>query len=145
MALTEVHRREDNPARLASIVIRINALLFAASAPVLLLAPGSMAAWLNIDSASEDVRWAVQVIGACLLGLAGQLWIVSGCGTKIVMKATVVTCTAETVTTMLTALTPGSWTPMRYFFLLQGAISALLYAVVLLWARRAPRTSQTTA
>ncbi|MBU6213427.1 MAG: hypothetical protein KGP01_03135 [Actinomycetales bacterium] len=122
--------------RFASLVIRVNAVLFAASAPVLLLAPGSMAAWLNIDSASADVRWAVQVIGACLLGLAGQLWIVSKCAAQVVMTATAVTFTAETVTTLLTALTPGSFTPMRWFFFGQGAVSALAYGCVLLWARQ---------
>ena len=127
------------PARFASVVIRVNALLFALSAPVLLLAPGTMATWLNIDSGSDDVRWAVQVIGACLLGLAGQLWIVSRCGTKVVMAATSVTFVAESITTLLTALTPGQWSPMRWFFLGQGGVSALAYAAVLMWARRLPR------
>lgn len=145
MALSDVQKVDYKPARFSAVVIRINSVLFAVSAPVLLLAPGTMAAWLNIDGTSDDVRWAVQVIGACLLGLAGQLWIVSGCGPNVVMKATVVTFTAETVTTLLTALTPGSWTAMRFFFLSQGGVSALLYALVLMWARRTPRPNQPTA
>ncbi|MBU6213962.1 MAG: hypothetical protein KGP01_05920 [Actinomycetales bacterium] len=129
----------DAPAgavRFAALVIRANAVLFAASAPVLLLAPGSMAAWLNIDGTSADVRWAVQVIGACLLGLAGQLWIVSKGAARVVLTATAVTFTAESVTTLLTALTPGSFTPMRWFFFGQGAVSALAYGSVLLLSRR---------
>ena len=145
MAQNETAQSVSQPARISSVVIRINAVLFALSAPVLLLAPGSMAQWLNIDSTSADVRWAVQVIGACLLGLAGQLWIVSGCGARVVMRATVVTFTAETVTTLLTALTPGSWTPMRWFFLCQGGISALAYAAVLLWARRSAAQTPASA
>jgi hypothetical protein len=142
MAAKEFSPNLSAPARFAALVIRINAVLFVTSAPVMLLAPGSMATWLNVDATSDSVRWALQIIGACLLGLAGQLWIVSGCGPRIVLKATVVTCTSEAVTTLLTALTPGSWTPMRWFFLSQGAVSTLLYALALTLAKRNSGSTQ---
>ena len=136
MAMDAQSNVSNRPAGLVSIVMAINAVVFIASAPILLLAPGPMAQLLGLNGDDTQLRWAVQVIGGCLIALAGYLWMIRRSTVTIVMTAAKVALVAECVTTFVTVFTPGEWKPMLIFFAAQGGVSALFYAIALLWAQR---------
>lgn len=112
-------------------------MVFAVTAPVLLLAPGMFADWLGLNGGLADVRWSLQMVGACLIALSGQMWLVRRGERTTVMSAAVVMLIGGGVMTLLTTLLPGAWTAMRWAYFAFGASFMLLYAGLLLWSQRA--------
>lgn len=122
-------------------VLAGGATMFAVTAPILLLAPGMFAEWLGLDGDLPDVRWSLQMVGACLVALSGQMWLVRRGDGHTVMSAAVVMIIGGGVMTLLTTLLPGGWTVVRWAYFFIGAGFMLLYAVLLLWSQRSRSAS----
>ena len=137
---------EESPAhhRAAAVtraVLGAGATVFAVTAPLLLLAPGLFADWLGLNGDLSQVRWSLQMVGACLVALSGQMWLVRRGDGHTVMSAAVVMLIGGGVMTLLTTLLPGEWTAMRWGYFAFGASFMLAYAVLLLWSQRSSTTA----
>lgn len=122
-------------ARVIRVVLALGSLVFLVSAVFLLLAPSTFSTALGMVD-SDGVDWSMRMIGACLLGLAGQMWLVRRADDASVRGAAAVMVVAGGVMTILTLVIPADWTPVRWAYLGFGATFCLLYVVLLAVGRR---------
>jgi len=120
-----------NATRLIRIVLALGSAVFFVSALFLLLAPGMFATALGLPD-SDAVDWSMRMIGACLLGLSGQMWMVRRAGDASVRAAAGVMIVAGGTMTILTLVIPADWTPVRWAYLAFGGIFVIVYVVLLL-------------
>ena len=121
----------NHASRLIRIVLGIGSAVFLVSALFLLLAPATFATALGLAGGSA-VDWSMRMIGACLLGLCGQMWLVRRAGDTTVRAAAGVMIVAGGAMTILTLVIPADWTPMRWAYLAFGGSFCLVYIVLLL-------------
>jgi hypothetical protein len=124
-------------ARLIRVVLGLGAILFFASGLVLLLSPALMAQWLGLAEV-VDTTWTMQMLGAALLGLAGQMWLVRRAPDHPILGAAVVMVIAGGLMTFLTLTLPANWTPVRWAYLGVGLVFLVAYLVGLILSRRRP-------
>lgn len=122
-------------ARLIRVVLGVGAGFFLVAGVLLLAIPDAFAAWIGLES-SDPVAWALRMLGAGLLGLAGQMWLVRRAGDHPVLGAAAVMVVAGGAMTVLTFTLPGQWTPLRWALLGAGAAFILAYVVLLVASRR---------
>jgi len=58
--------------------LRVGAIVFGASALLLLIAPAVFLDLLLLDGDSSALAWAMRMIGLTLLALAGNMWVMAG-------------------------------------------------------------------
>jgi hypothetical protein len=135
-------------ARLIRVVLGVGAAFFLMAGVLLLASPDAFAEWIGLEpkpdsggladpSGREAVAWALRMLGAGLLGLAGQMWLVRRAGDHPVLGAAAVMVVAGGAMTILTITLPGEWTPLRWALLGAGAVFILAYVVLLAASRRA--------
>ncbi len=124
-------------ARLIRVVLAFGALLFFASGLLLLLAPALMAQWLGLAEV-VDTTWTLQMLGAALLGLSGQMWLVRRAPDHPILGSAVVMLIAGGLMNVLTITLPGSWTPVRWMYLGVGLVFWISYLILLIVSRRRP-------
>lgn len=124
-------------ARLVRVVLALGALLFFASGLLLLLAPSLMAQWLGLAEVI-DTTWTLQMLGAALLGLSGQMWLVRRAPDHPVLGSAVVMLIAGGLMNVLTITLPGSWTSVRWVYLGVGLVFWVSYLILLIVSRRRP-------
>ncbi len=134
-------KQQHPAASVTRAVLAAGSTVFAVTAPLLLLAPGLFADWLGLEGDLSQVRWSLQMVGACLIALSGQMWLVRRADAHTVMSAAVVMLIGGGVMTLLTTLLPGGWTAMRWGYFAFGASFMLAYAVLLLWSQRSATDS----
>lgn len=122
-------------ARLIRIVLSVGSAFFAVAALLLLAVPDSFAGWIGLQG-TDAVDWTLRMLGAALLGLAGQMWLVRRAGDHPVLGAGAVMIVAGGAMTILTITLPGDWTPMRWALLGAGSAFIVAYVVLLLASRR---------
>lgn len=122
-------------ARLIRVVLGVGAVFFLIAGVLLLAIPDTFAAWIGLES-SDAVAWALRMLGAGLLGLAGQMWLVRRAGDHPVLGAAAVMVVAGGVMTILTITLPGEWTPLRWALLGAGTAFIFAYVVLLAASRR---------
>jgi len=83
-----------------------------------------------------DTTWTLQMLGAALLGLSGQMWLVRRAPDHPVLGAAVVMIISGGLMTVLTITLPGEWTPVRWAYLGIGAAFCLAYVLMLVVSRR---------
>jgi len=115
-------------------VLLCGSLVFAASSVFLLVAPGTFALLLGISD-SRDVTWSLQMVGACLVALSGQMWLVRSAPEVSVRRAAMVMVVGGGAMTLLTLFVPAAWTPLRWGYLAFGALFLSLYLALLLLGR----------
>lgn len=137
--MTEAELREISgvpaSARLIRIVLSVGSAFFFVAGALLLVIPDGFAGWIGLD-ATDAVAWCLRMLGAALLGLSGQMWLVRRAGDHPVLGAGAVMIVAGGAMTILTLTLPGDWTPMRWALLGVGAAFVLAYAVLLVASRR---------
>lgn len=124
-------------ARLIRVVLAFGSLLFFASGLLLLLAPSLMAQWLGLAEVI-DTTWTLQMLGAALLGLSGQMWLVRRAPDHPVLGSAVVMLIAGGLMTVLTITLPGTWTSVRWMYLGVGLVFWSAYLILLIVSRRRP-------
>lgn len=124
-------------ARLIRVVLAFGSLLFFASGLLLLLAPSLMAQWLGLAEVI-DTTWTLQMLGAALLGLSGQMWLVRRAPDHPVLGSAVVMLIAGGLMNVLTITLPGTWTSVRWMYLGVGLVFWISYLILLIVSRRRP-------
>ena len=118
-------------------VLLCGSLVFAASSVFLLVAPGTFALLLGISD-TRDVTWSLQMVGACLVALSGQMWLVRSAPEVSVRRAAMVMVVGGGVMTLLTLFVPAEWTPLRWGYLAFGTLFLARYLALLLIGRSKP-------
>ncbi len=118
-------------------VLAAGALVFAASAIALLVAPGWFGELLGLRPSVEG-EWALRMLGAALVALAGQMWLVRRGDRAAVRGAAAVMLLGGGLMTLLTVFLPADdgWTLFRWLYLLFGSSFMIAYAGLLYWALR---------
>jgi peptidoglycan/LPS O-acetylase OafA/YrhL len=129
-----------NSVRLIRIVLLCGSTVFLLSAVLLLAAPATFASALGLDD-SDSVVWSMRMIGACLLGLSGQMWLVRRGDDASVRGGAAVMVIAGGAMTILTVTIPGDWTLMRWAYLAFGATFWTTYVVLLIAGRQGTVTA----
>lgn len=122
-------------ARLIRVVLSVGAVFFLIAGILLLAVPETFATWIGLES-TDAVAWALRMLGAALIGLAGQMWLVRRAGDHPVLGAGTVMIVAGGAMTLLTVTLPGEWTPMRWALLGVGSVFVVAYAGLLVASRR---------
>lgn len=124
-------------------VLAAGALVFIVSAVALLVAPGWFAELLGLRPSVEG-EWALRMVGAALVALAGQMWLVRRSDRAGVRGAAAVMLVGGGLMTLLTVFLPADdgWTLFRWLYLLFGSSFMIAYATLLWWGlRESPGTS----
>jgi len=113
-------------------VLATGALVFAVSSVALLVLPGWFAEALGMRP-SVEAEWALRMVGACLVALAGQMWLVRRADRPGIRGAAAVMIVGGGLMTLLTIFLPADqdWTLVRWLYLLFGSSFMIAYAVLL--------------
>lgn len=127
-------------ARLVRVVLGVGAVFFVLAGLLLIAVPASFAGWIGLAPEvilDPALVWTLRMLGAALLGLGGQMWLVRRSGDHPVLGAAAIMIVAGGVMTVLTVTLPGEWTPIRWALLGVGAVFVVAYAALLAASRRA--------
>lgn len=122
-------------ARLIRVILSVGAAFFAIAGLLLLVVPDSFGGWIGLET-TDAVAWTLRMLGAALVGLAGQMWLVRRAGDHPVLGAGAVMIVAGGAMTILTLTLPGDWTPLRWALLGVGGVFVIAYAALLVASRR---------
>ena len=81
---------------------------------------------------SDTSDWALRMMGAALLGLSGQMWLVRSAPEISVRRAAAVMIVAGGAMTLLTVFMPADWTVARFAYLAVGVGFIGAYITLLL-------------
>jgi hypothetical protein len=113
-------------------VLKAGSIVFGASALFLLVLPDLFLDLLGL-SQSEEMAWAMRMIGITLMALAGNMWNNAGQSSDVrVGNVAKVMCISATALGVLTLLNPGEITWFSYLYAAVGFGFALAYLVNLL-------------
>jgi hypothetical protein len=110
-------------------VLKAGSIVFGASALFLLVLPDLFIDLLGL-SQSDEMAWAMRMIGITLLALAGNMWNNAGQSSDVrVGNVAKVMCVSATALGVLTLLIPGEITWFSYLYAAVGFGFALAYLV----------------
>ena len=110
-------------------VLKAGSIVFGASALFLLVLPGFFLDLLGL-SQSDEMAWAMRMIGITLLALAGNMWNNAGQSSDVrVGNVAKVMCVSATALGVLTLLIPGEITWFGYLYAAVGFGFGLAYLV----------------
>ncbi len=110
-------------------VLRTGSVVFGASALFLLVLPAFFLELLGL-SQSDEMVWAMRMIGITLLALAGNMWNNAGQSSDVrVGNVAKVMCVSATALGVLTLLIPAEITWFSYLYAAVGFGFAIAYLV----------------
>jgi hypothetical protein len=110
-------------------VLKAGSIVFGASALFLLVLPDLFLDLLGL-SQSDEMAWAMRMIGITLVALAGNMWNNAGQSSdERVGNVAKVMCVSATALGVLTLLIPGEITWFSYLYAAVGFGFALAYLV----------------
>ena len=110
-------------------ILRAGSIVFGASALFLLVLPSFFLELLGI-SQSDEMVWAMRMIGITLLALAGNMWNNAGQDNDVrVGNVAKVMCASATALGVFTLLIPGEITWFSYLYAAVGFGFGLAYLV----------------
>ena len=110
-------------------ILRAGSIVFGASALFLLVLPAFFLELLGI-SQSDEMVWAMRMIGITLLALAGNMWNNAGQDSDVrVGNVAKVMCVSATALGVLTLRIPGEITWFSYLYAAVGFGFGLAYLV----------------
>ncbi len=110
-------------------VLRAGSIVFGASALFLLVLPAFFLELLGL-SQSDEMVWAMRMIGITLLALAGNMWNNAGQNIDVrVGNVAKVMCVSATALGVLTLLIPAEITWFSYLYAAVGFGFAIAYLV----------------
>ena len=112
-------------------LLALGSLVFALSAVALLVMPSAFATLLGLTPTS-DLDWALRMMGAVLVALAGQMWLVRHTPDPSTRGAAAVMVLGGGLMTIMTVWLPGEWSTLRWAYLGFGLGFCLLYLILLL-------------
>jgi hypothetical protein len=110
-------------------VLKTGSIVFGVSALFLLVLPDLFLDLLGL-SQSDEMAWAMRMIGITLLALAGNMWNNAGQSSDVrVGNSAKVMCVSATALGVLTLLIPGEITWFSYLYAAVGFGFGLAYLV----------------
>jgi len=110
-------------------VLKAGSMVFGLSALFLLVLPDLFLDLLGL-SQSDEMAWAMRMIGITLLALAGNMWNNAGQSSDVrVGNVAKVMCVSATALGVLTLMIPGEITWFSYLYAAVGFGFALAYLV----------------
>ncbi len=110
-------------------VLKAGSMVFGASALFLLVLPDLFLDLLGL-SQSDEMAWAMRMIGITLVALAGNMWNNAGQSSDVrVGNVAKVMCVSATALGVLTLLIPGEITWFSYLYAAVGFGFGLAYLV----------------
>ena len=101
-------------------VLRLGAIVFGASAVLLLVLPSLFLSLLGLDGESAALMWSMRMIGVTLVALAGNMWLNSrNPDDAVIRRAGMLMCVAARALGILTLVIP---TPLTWFAILYAAV-----------------------
>lgn len=100
-------------------VLGAGSIVFLISAVLLIALPTFLGELLGLTT-SDTSDWALRMMGAALLGLSGQMWLVRSAPEISVRRAAAVMIVAGGAMTLLTVFMPADWTVVRFAYLAVG-------------------------
>ena len=118
-------------ARLIRGILGAGSLVFLVSSVVLIVLPTYFGELLGLTT-SETSDWALRMMGATLLALSGQMWLVRSAPEINIRRAAAVMIVAGGAMTVFTILMPADWTIARFAYLGIGLgfLTAYLAALI---------------
>ena len=128
-------------ARRLTLTLRMGAIVFALSALALIAAPEFFLEFLKIEKNesgySEDIIWAMRMMGVCLLIASVMMPLVAAFASERALRQVGVLMVGIcTLLTLLTFLTPAPWGIGKVAYLLVGTFFSLAYIYGLRGRRR---------
>ena len=128
-------------AKRLAFTLRMGAIVFALSALALIAAPELFLEFLKIakeeSGYSEEIIWAMRMIGVCLLIASVMMPLVAAFASERALRQVGVLMVGIcSLLTLLTFLTPAPWGIGKVVYLLVGALFTLAYIYGLRGRRR---------
>ena len=112
-------------------VLGAGSIVFLISSVLLIALPTFFGELLGLTT-SDTSDWALRMMGAALLGLSGQMWLVRSAPEISVRRAAAVMIVAGGAMTLLTVFMPADWTVVRFVYLAVGVGFLGAYITLLL-------------
>jgi hypothetical protein len=112
-------------------VLGAGSIVFLISSIFLIALPTFFGELLGLAT-SDTSDWALRMMGAALLGLSGQMWLVRSAPEMSVRRAAAVMIVAGGAMTLLTVFMPADWTVARFAYLAVGVGFIGAYITLLL-------------
>ena len=106
-------------------VLLCGSLVCLASGAFLIVVPDTFATLFGLATSAE-LAWALRVLGASLVGMAGLLWQVRHAPGTPVRRASLAMAAGGGLMTVFALVAPGTWTVMRWSYLGVGAMFVVL-------------------
>jgi hypothetical protein len=118
-------------AKLIRGILGAGSLVFLVSSVVLIILPTYSGELLGLTT-TETSDWALRMMGATLLALSGQMWLVRSATEITIRRSAAVMIVAGGAMTVFTVLMPADWTIARFAYLGIGLGFLTAYLVALI-------------
>ncbi len=112
-------------------VLGAGSIVFLISSILLIALPTFFGELLGLTT-SDTSDWALRMMGAALLALSGQMWLVRSAPEISIRRAAAVMVVAGGAMTLLTVFMPADWTIARFAYLAIGVGFIGAYVTLLL-------------
>jgi hypothetical protein len=112
-------------------ILGAGSVVFLVSSAVLIVLPTYFGELLGLTT-SETSDWALRMMGATLLALSGQMWLVRSAPEITVRRSAAVMIVAGGAMTVFTVIMPADWTIARFAYLGIGLGFLTAYLVALI-------------
>lgn len=128
-----VGNRGDSSSRATLIrgILGAGSIVFLVSSALLIVLPTYFGELLGLTT-SETSDWALRMMGATLLALSGQMWLVRSAPEITVRRSAAVMIVAGGAMTVFTVIMPADWTIARFAYLGIGLGFLTAYLVALI-------------
>jgi hypothetical protein len=128
-----VGNRGDSSSRATLIrgILGAGSIVFLVSSALLIVLPTYFGELLGLTT-SETSDWALRMMGATLLALSGQMWLVRSAPDITVRRSAAVMIVAGGAMTLFTVIMPADWTIARFAYLGVGLGFLTAYLVALI-------------
>ena len=130
---SEIDNRVEgrNQANLIRGILGVGSVVFLVSSVALIILPTYFGELLGLIT-SETSDWILRMMGAALLALSGQMWLVRSAPEITVRRSAAVMIVAGGAMTVFTVLMPADWTIARFAYLGIGLGFLTAYLVALI-------------
>lgn len=130
---SEIDNRVEgrNQANLIRGILGVGSVVFLVSSVALIILPAYFGELLGLIT-SETSDWILRMMGAALLALSGQMWLVRSAPEITVRRSAAVMIVAGGAMTVFTVLMPADWTIARFAYLGIGLGFLTAYLVALI-------------
>ena len=130
---SEIDNRVEgrNQANLIRGILGVGSVVFLVSSVALIILPTYFGELLGLIT-SETSDWILRMMGAALLALSGQMWLVRSAPEITIRRSAAVMIVAGGAMTVFTVLMPADWTIARFAYLGIGLGFLTAYLVALI-------------